>query len=107
VLFFFGAVQSQGKRPVRPRLKQVWPEVAPMIGGAGKRSVGSGGGRAIGANAVVGGKPTATTDDGAVANAGEWGGGGTPSSTSEEHYRMELPQPSSSWSPCGHGTRHS
>jgi hypothetical protein len=41
--------------------------------------------------ADVGGKLTA------VADAGRWGDdGGTPSGTLEEHYRMELTQPSSS-----------
>jgi hypothetical protein len=55
-----------------------------------------------GADAEVGGEPTAADDDGA--DAAEWGGGDTRSGTSEEHYRMELPRPSSSWSPCGHGS---
>jgi hypothetical protein len=41
----------------------------------------------------------------AADDAGEWGSGGTPSGTSEEHYRMELSHPSSSWSSCGHGSR--
>jgi hypothetical protein len=58
----------------------------------------------VGADAEVGEEPTAATDDGA--DAGEWGGGGTPSDTSEEHHRKDLPQTSSSWSPCGHGSCH-
>jgi hypothetical protein len=50
-----------------------------------------------GANAEVGGEPTAVADTGAGAGAavavrvGRWSCGGTPPSTSEEHYRMELP----------------
>jgi hypothetical protein len=43
-----------------------------------------------GADAEVGGKPTAAAADGvdaAAADAGDWGGGGTPSGTSKEHYR--------------------
>jgi hypothetical protein len=44
--------------------------------------------------ADVGGKPTAVADAG---EAGRWGDdGGTPSGTLEEHYQMELTQPSSS-----------
>jgi hypothetical protein len=30
-----------------------------------------------------------------------WSRGGTPFGTSEEHYQMELPQPSSFWFPVG------
>jgi hypothetical protein len=44
----------------------------------------------VGADAEVGEEPTAATDD------GEWGGGGTPSDTSEEHHRKDLPLTSSS-----------
>jgi hypothetical protein len=59
-----------------------------------------------GAGAEVGGKPTATADAGAGGEAGRWGCDGTPSGTLKEHYRMELPQPSSSLLPCGHGLHH-
>jgi hypothetical protein len=56
-----------------------------------------------GADVDVSGKPTADADAGADAGeAGRWGDDDTPSSTLEEHYRMELPQPFSSYSPCGH-----
>jgi hypothetical protein len=61
----------------------------------------------VGVDADVGGKPTAGAD--ATANAGtagRWGKDHTPSNTSEEHYQMELPQPFSSCSPCGHGSHH-
>jgi hypothetical protein len=34
VAFFFGAVHSQVKWPERPQLKQVWPEVVPVVSGA-------------------------------------------------------------------------
>jgi hypothetical protein len=58
----------------------------------------------------VGREPTAAADASAGATAavrvGRWSRGGTPSDTSEEHYRMELPQPSSSWFPCGRGWHH-
>jgi hypothetical protein len=33
---FFGTVHSRAKWPERPQLKQVWPEVAPAVGGAGR-----------------------------------------------------------------------
>ncbi len=60
-----------------------------------------------GAGAEVGGEPTAAADasvDAAVAGeVGRRSRGGTPSGTLGEHYRMELPQPSSSWFPCGRG----
>jgi hypothetical protein len=60
-----------------------------------------------GADAEVGGEPTAATnadaDAAAAVEVDRWGRGGTPSSTSEEHYWIEQPQPSSSWFPCGHG----
>jgi hypothetical protein len=53
-----------------------------------------------GAGAEVGGEPTAAVyaDAGATAavEVGRWNRGGTPSGTSEEHYQMEQPQPSSS-----------
>jgi hypothetical protein len=79
VAFFFGAVHSRAKWPERPQLKQVWPEVAPAVGGAG-------------------GEPTIAAGAGAAATVevGRWSRGGTPSGTSEEHYRMEQPQSSSS-----------
>jgi hypothetical protein len=52
------------------------------------------------AGVVVGEEPTAATDAGAdVATAigvSWWNRGGTLSDTSEEHFRTELPQPSSS-----------
>jgi hypothetical protein len=53
-----------------------------------------------GADAEVGGEPTAAS---AGVEVDRWGHGGTPSGTSEEHYWMERPQPSSSWFPCGRG----
>jgi hypothetical protein len=63
-----------------------------------------------GAGAEVGGEPTATIDAGAGAAAavgvGRWSRGGTPFGNSEEHYRMELPQPFSSWFPCGRRLHH-
>jgi hypothetical protein len=90
---FFGAVHSRAK----------WPETAPAVGGAGRRVTGRGGGRAFGADAEVGGEPTAA---GAGVEVDRWGRGGTPSGTSEEHYWMERPQPSSSWFPCGCGLHH-
>jgi hypothetical protein len=59
----------------------------------------------VGADAEAGEEPTTVVD--AAAGAGvavdRWGRGGTPSGTSEEHYWMERPQPSSSWFPCGRG----
>jgi hypothetical protein len=60
--------------------------------------------------AGVGGEPTAAAADAgagaaAVVKVGRWSCGGTPSGTSEEHYRMEQPQPSSSWFPCVRGLR--
>jgi hypothetical protein len=61
-----------------------------------------------GADAEVGGEPTAAVD--AAAGVGvevdRWGCGGTSFGTLEEHYWMERPQPSSSWFPCGHGLHH-
>jgi hypothetical protein len=63
-----------------------------------------------GVGAEVGGEPTAAADDGAGATVaggvGRWSHGGTPSGTSEEHFQTELPQPSSSWFPCGCGLHH-
>jgi hypothetical protein len=60
-----------------------------------------------GAGAEVDGEPTTVADIGASAAAavrvGRWSRGGTLFGASEEHYRMELPQPSSSWFPCGRG----
>jgi hypothetical protein len=48
-----------------------------------------------GAGAGVCGEPTAAVDADAGATAavevGRWSRGGTPSGTSEEHYRMEQP----------------
>jgi hypothetical protein len=58
-----------------------------------------------GADAEVGREPTAAADAGVDATAdgkvGRWGHDGTPSGTLEEHYRTELPQPSSSLLPYG------
>jgi hypothetical protein len=59
-----------------------------------------------GAGTEVGGEPTATVDAAAGAEVDRWGRDGTPSGTSEEHYWMEQPQPSSSWFPCGRGWHH-
>jgi hypothetical protein len=63
-----------------------------------------------GASAEVGREPTIAADAGAgavaVVGVGRWSHGGTPSGTSEEHYRMELPQPSSSLFPYGRGLHH-
>jgi hypothetical protein len=62
-----------------------------------------------GAGTEVGGEPTAATDAGADATAGEagrWGHDGTSFSTLEGHYRTELPQPSSFLPPCGRGSHH-
>jgi hypothetical protein len=54
----------------------------------------------VGAGVEVGREPTTATDIDAGAAAavevGRWSRGGTPSGTSEEHYWMEQPQPSSS-----------
>jgi hypothetical protein len=56
--------------------------------------------------------PTAAADAGvgaggtAAVEVGRWIHGGTPFGTSEEHYRMELPQPSSSWFSCRRGWHH-
>jgi hypothetical protein len=49
VAVFFGAVHSRAKWSERPQLKQVWPEAAPAVDGAGRRITGRGGGRALGA----------------------------------------------------------
>jgi hypothetical protein len=63
-----------------------------------------------GAGIEVGGEPTVVAVQGAAAAAavrvGRWSRGGTPSGTSEEHYWMELSQPSSSWFSCGCGWHH-
>jgi hypothetical protein len=58
-----------------------------------------------GAGVEVGGEPTATADAdaGAAVEVGRWSRGVTPFGTSDEHYWMEQPQPSSSWFPCGCG----
>jgi hypothetical protein len=94
-------------------LKQVWLEAAPTVGGAGRRITDGGGGTALGVARWCwreGGQPTAAADAtagaGAAVEVGRWSRGGTPSGTSEEHYRMEQPQPSSSLFPCGHGWHH-
>jgi hypothetical protein len=62
------------------------------------------------AGAEVGGEPTATVVIGAGAattvGVDRWSCGGAPSDTSEQHYRMEQPQPSSSWFSCERGLHH-
>jgi hypothetical protein len=87
--------------------------VAPAVSGVGTRSTSGGGGRALvlpaSAGVEVGGEPTAAADvgaDAAVGEVGKWGHDGTPSGTSGEHYRTELPQPSSSLPHCRHGSHH-
>jgi hypothetical protein len=59
-----------------------------------------------GAGAEVGGEPTAATDAAAdtivAGKVVRWSRDGTLSGTLREHSRTELPQPSSSWFPCGH-----
>jgi hypothetical protein len=54
------------------------------------------------AGAEVGGKPTVAADAGATAadEVGMWDRGGTPFGTWEEHCRIELLRPSSSYHPC-------
>jgi hypothetical protein len=63
-----------------------------------------------GAGVEVGGEPTTAVDTDAGASAAvemdRWSRGCTSSGTSEEHYRMEQPQPSSSWIPCGRELHH-
>jgi hypothetical protein len=64
-----------------------------------------------GAGAEVGEEPTAaakTVVDATVdaGEAGKWGHDGALSNTSREHYRRELPQPSTSLPPCGRGLHH-
>jgi hypothetical protein len=104
---------SRAKWPERPQLKHVWPEAAPVVGGAGRRSTGGGGGRALGpagADAEVDEEPTAAADagvDAAVADeVGRWNRGGMLSGTLEEHFQTELAQPFSSWFPCGRRLHH-
>jgi hypothetical protein len=50
ILLWHGALSSEVARTtiVEARLKQVWPEAAPAVGGAGRRNTGGGGGRALG-----------------------------------------------------------
>jgi hypothetical protein len=75
--------------------------VVPAISGVGRHGTSGGGGRAwvlpTGAGAKVGGEPSAAADTGAdvaaIDEAGRWSRDGTLSSTLEEHYRTELPQP--------------
>jgi hypothetical protein len=57
-----------------------------------------------GVGVEVGREPTAAADAAAAGEAGRWGHDGTPSGTLEEHYRMELPQLSSSLLPCERGS---
>jgi hypothetical protein len=79
--------------------------MALAVGGAGRCNIDGGGVEPLvlptGADAEVGGKPTAATDAGADADAdaseaGGWGDDDALSNTSEEHYQTELPKPSSS-----------
>jgi hypothetical protein len=42
-------VHSLAKWPERPQLKHLWSEAAPAVGGAGRRIIDGGGGRALGA----------------------------------------------------------
>jgi hypothetical protein len=61
--------------------------------------------------AEVAGEPTAAAADAGAGDAatddvGRWSHWGTPSGTSAEHYRMKLPQPSSSYFPCECGLHH-
>jgi hypothetical protein len=51
------------------------------------------------ADSRVSGKPSTAGAD--ADSTGRWAKDDTPSSTLEEHYRMELPRPFSSCSPCG------
>jgi hypothetical protein len=75
-------------------LKQVWPEVAPTVGGVGRHDTGVVGVEPwvlpIGAGAGVGGEPIAAANAGAdIATAdevGRWGRDGIPSGTLEGHY---------------------
>jgi hypothetical protein len=55
-------VQSRAKWPVQPQLKQTCPEVAPTVGGAGRYITDGGGGRALSADAEVGGGGRALGD---------------------------------------------
>jgi hypothetical protein len=73
-------------------------KVAPAVSGAGRCITG----------AVVGREPTTAVDAdaGTGVEVDRWSRSGTPSDTSEEHYRMEQPQPSSSWFHCGRGWHH-
>jgi hypothetical protein len=81
-------------------LKQVWPVVAIVVGGTGRRGTSGGGGRALGAACWCwrrGGRGeggTTAADAGATATneVGRWGRDSTPSSTLEG----QLSQPSSS-----------
>jgi hypothetical protein len=54
-MFFLGAVHSREKWSVRPQLKEMVLEAALAVGGAGRRSTGCGGGRALGAACWCGG----------------------------------------------------
>jgi hypothetical protein len=99
---------SRAKWPERPQLKQVWPKVAPAVGGVALAVVEvEPWVLPTGAGAGVGREPTTAADTGAdataAAEAGRWGRDGTPSGTLDGHYRTELSQPSSSLSPCGRG----
>jgi hypothetical protein len=61
-----------------------------------------------GVGAEVGEEPTAAAiaSVDAAREVGRWSRGGTPSDTSGEHFRTELPQHSSSWFPYGLGLHH-
>jgi hypothetical protein len=60
----------------------------------------------VGAGTEMGREPTAGADVATAGEAGRWGHDGTPFGTSGEHYRTELPQPSSSLLPCGCRLHH-
>jgi hypothetical protein len=66
---------------------------------------------AAGVGAEVCGVPTAAAADVGVdaataGNMGRWSRGGTPFGTLGEHFRTELPHPSSSWFPYGRRSHH-
>jgi hypothetical protein len=59
-----------------------------------------------GAGAEVGAEPVAATDTATASEVGRQSCDGTPFGTFREHFRMELPHPSSSWFPCGRESHH-
>jgi hypothetical protein len=66
VAVFFGTVHYRAKWLDRPQLKQLWPEAVLVVGGAGRSITGEvevePGLLHAGADAEVGGEPTAATD---------------------------------------------